>query len=57
VKYECLISRSAGNMANTGAIRNSNFFLGEKSLGKHPLGRRRHRWEGNIIVGLNRDKL
>jgi hypothetical protein len=36
--------------------RNSHRFLAEMPEGKKPLGRPRHRWEGNINIGLGKTR-
>jgi hypothetical protein len=40
--------RWAGHVARVGEKRNAYRILVEKLEGKRPLGRPRHRWEGNI---------
>jgi hypothetical protein len=42
----------AGHVACMGAKRNAHRALVGKSEGKRPLGRSRHRWEGNIKIDL-----
>jgi hypothetical protein len=42
----------AGHVARLGVKRDAYRILVGKPKGKRPLGRRRHRWEDNIKMGL-----
>jgi hypothetical protein len=44
--------RCLRHVACMGEIRNANKLLVEKSEGKKPLGRPRHRWKDNIRLDL-----
>jgi hypothetical protein len=44
--------RSAGHLALMGEMENAYKFLAGRPHGKRPLGRPRHRWEGNIEMNL-----
>jgi hypothetical protein len=44
--------RWTGHVARMGVMRNAYNILAEKSDGKRPLRRHRHRWEGNIRMDL-----
>jgi hypothetical protein len=44
--------RWAEYVAGTGEKRNAFRVLAGKREGKRPLGRPRHRWEGNIKMGV-----
>jgi len=46
--------RGVGRAAHIGEMRNVPKILVEKREGKRPLGRPRHRWEGNIRMDFQR---
>jgi hypothetical protein len=41
-----------GHVARTGEMKNAYKILVERTEGKIPFGRRRHRWKDNIISDL-----